>query len=55
YLVQFPTFHFIVSKSNPRGRVYLAMINRGLTEMRETGEWYDIVSSSLAEYNNLSQ
>lgn len=55
YLVQFPTFHFIVSKSNPRGRVYLAMINRGLTEMRESGEWYDIVASSLAEYNALEQ
>lgn len=55
YLVQFPTFHFIVSKSNPRGRVYLAMINRGLTEMRESGEWYDIVASSLAEYNSLAQ
>lgn len=55
YLVQFPTFHFIVSKSNPRGRVYLAMINRGLTEMRESGEWYDIVASSLAEYNKLGQ
>ena len=55
YLVQFPTFHFIVSKSNPRGRVYLAMINRGLTEMRESGEWYDIVASSLAEYNALNQ
>jgi hypothetical protein len=55
YLVQFPTFHFVVSKSNPRGRVYLAMINRGLTEMRESGEWYDIVASSLAEYNALAQ
>ncbi|MGL4237017.1 LysM peptidoglycan-binding domain-containing protein [Tabrizicola sp.] len=55
YLVQFPTFHFIVAKNNPRGRVYLAMINRGLTEMRESGEWYDIVASGLAEFNELSQ
>ena len=55
YLVQFPTFHFIVAKSNPRGRVYLAMINRGLTEMRESGEWYDIVATGLAEYNKIGQ
>jgi polar amino acid transport system substrate-binding protein len=55
YLVQFPTFHFIVAKNNPRGRIYLAMINRGLTEMRESGEWYDIVASGLAEYNQISQ
>ena len=25
------------------------MLNRGLSEMRDTGEWYDIVASTLAE------
>lgn len=49
-LVRFESVYFLVSKSNPRGRVYLAMINRGLTEMRKSGEWYDIVSTALAEH-----
>ena len=31
------------------------MINRGLTEMRESGEWYDIVAAGLDEYNKQSQ
>jgi ABC-type amino acid transport substrate-binding protein len=54
-LATFVTYHFITSKTNPRGRVYIAMLNRGITEMRESGEWYDIVATSLAEYNKLSQ
>lgn len=54
-LATFITYHFITAKSNPRGRVYIAMLNRGITEMRESGEWYDIVSTGLAEYNKLSQ
>jgi hypothetical protein len=31
------------------------MLNRGITEMRESGEWYDIVATSLADFNKLSQ
>jgi phage tail protein X len=54
-LATFITYHFITAKSNPRGRVYIAMLNRGITEMRESGEWYDIVATGLAEYNKLSQ
>jgi polar amino acid transport system substrate-binding protein len=54
-LATFITYHFITAKSNPRGRVYIAMLNRGITEMRESGEWYDIVATGLAEFNKLSQ
>jgi len=54
-LTTFISYHFLTSKSNPRGRVYIAMLNRGITEMRETGEWYDILASGLAEFNNMSQ
>jgi hypothetical protein len=50
-LIGFLTFHLITSKKNPRGKTYIAMINQGLTEMRESGEWYDIVSAGLDEYN----
>ena len=54
YLTNLLTMHFVTHKTNPRGRVYLALLNRGLTEMRESGEWYAIISSSLAEANNLT-
>jgi phage tail protein X len=54
-LATFVTYHFITSKTNPRGRVYIAMLNRGITEMRESGEWYDIVATSLADFNKVSQ
>ncbi len=42
---------FLAHKSNPFGRQYILMMNRGLNEMRETGEWFEIISSSLAEFN----
>ena len=55
YLSIILPYHFITSKTNPRGRVYISMLNKGITEMRESGEWYDIVATGLAEYNKLSQ
>ena len=55
YLTNFLNLSFVTHKTNPRGRVYLAMLNRGLTEMRESGEWYAIISSGLAEYNAQTQ
>lgn len=36
-------------KENPKAGEYLEIINRGLAEMRATGEWNSIVSSSLQE------
>jgi polar amino acid transport system substrate-binding protein len=54
-LTTFISYHFLTSKANPRGRVYIAMLNRGITEMRESGEWYDILATGLAEFNKMSQ
>jgi len=54
-LVRFLSFHFVTSQANPRAAEYIEMVNNGLTEMRESGEWYDIVSTGLAEYNAASQ
>ena len=54
YLTNLLTLHFVTHKTNPRGRVYLALLNRGLSEMRESGEWYAIISTSLAEANDLT-
>lgn len=53
YLTNLLKLSFVTHKTNPRGRVYLAMLNRGLTEMRESGEWYAIISDSLAEFNGM--
>ena len=39
------------SKSNPRSLEFIEELNAGLDEMRESGEWYDIVASSLKEAN----
>ncbi|MBL9054341.1 MAG: transporter substrate-binding domain-containing protein [Tabrizicola sp.] len=39
----------MVWKDNPRAREYLDVINLGLSEMRQSGEWNTIVSSSLQE------
>jgi ABC-type amino acid transport substrate-binding protein len=50
-LATFNTHHFVTAKSNPRGREYIAMLNRGLEEMRASGEWYDIVATGLTEFN----
>ena len=54
-LATFNTHHFLAHKSNPKGREILDMLNRGMQEMRETGEWYDIVATGLEEYNKLKQ
>lgn len=50
-ITSFNTHHFVTHKSNPRGQAYIAMLNAGITEMRESGEWYDILASGLAEFN----
>jgi hypothetical protein len=46
---------FFTHKSNPFGLQYITMMNNGLNEMRKTGEWYDVISSSLAEHNLKTQ
>jgi ABC-type amino acid transport substrate-binding protein len=50
-ITSFNTHHFVISKKNPRAAEYMALVNRGIEEMRESGEWYDIVATGLAEYN----
>lgn len=54
YLTNLLKMSFVTHKTNPRGKVYLALLNRGLTEMRESGEWYAIISDSLAEFNAIA-
>jgi ABC-type amino acid transport substrate-binding protein len=47
----FASLRFVTHKTNPYGRQYIAMLNRGLNEMRESGEWYAIISDTLREHN----
>ncbi|MCU0828340.1 MAG: transporter substrate-binding domain-containing protein [Tabrizicola sp.] len=54
-LVQILSLHFLASKDNPRGKEYIEMLNKGITEMRESGEWYDILATTLAEYQEQIQ
>ena len=49
YLIKIASRHFAAHVTNERGKEYIKMLNKRLAEMRETGEWYDIVASSLAE------
>lgn len=53
YLIKIASLHFATHVTNERGKEYLGMLNAGLAEMRETGEWYDIVATTLAEANGL--
>jgi ABC-type amino acid transport substrate-binding protein len=48
------SLHVIAHKSNPRAVAMLAELDKGMMEMYETGEWYEIVSSALAR-NRLTQ
>lgn len=50
-LATFNTHHLVISKKHPRAAEYLEIVNRGLEEMRQSGEWYDIVATGLSEYN----
>lgn len=43
----------IAHKDNPRAAAFIAHLNRGLAMMRESGEWSDVVSSTLAEAETL--
>lgn len=41
------SLHVIAHKSNPRAVAMLGELDKGMREMYETGEWYDIVSTAL--------
>ena len=43
--------NWVMHKDNPRTEQYIELLNTGLTEMRESGEWYAIISDSIADYN----
>ena len=44
------TLHAVTSKNNPNGLAYLAVLNDGLNQLKESGEWFSIVRRHLAEH-----
>ncbi|MGF1503248.1 MAG: LysM peptidoglycan-binding domain-containing protein [Paracoccaceae bacterium] len=42
------TLHVLGPRSNPFARTYLTLLNRGLRQMRDSGEWFDVVARHLA-------
>ncbi len=49
HLMTLLSLHVIAHKSNPRAVDMLGQLDAGLIEMYQSGEWYDIVSSALAQ------
>lgn len=49
------TLHVLSPKTNPYGRTYLTLINRGLRTMRESGEWFEVVSRHLFQHAQRTQ
>ncbi|MEM1345734.1 MAG: transporter substrate-binding domain-containing protein, partial [Pseudomonadota bacterium] len=42
------TLHAIAPRSNPFGRTYVTLLDRGLRDLRDSGAWFDIVARHLA-------
>ena len=54
-LTKLLTLSFLTHKSNPYGRAYIVLLNNGVREMRQSGEWLGIVSTGLADYARANQ
>lgn len=48
HLMTLDSLHVIAHKSNPRAVQMVRMLDQGIVEMYESGEWYEIVSSALS-------
>lgn len=45
------TLHVIAPRNNPRSRVNLTLINRGLRAMRADGAWFEVIARHLTDYS----
>ncbi len=48
-LAHVDTLNVMIHKTNPNAKEYMTMLNAGLQIMRDSGEWYHIVSTGLKE------
>jgi polar amino acid transport system substrate-binding protein len=53
HLVKLTSLHAIAHKSNQNAVDMLGLLDQGLVEMYESGEWYEIVSTALTAGNKL--
>ncbi len=44
------TMHAVIAKTNPNAKLYLATLDSGITKLKESGEWFQIVTRQLAEH-----
>lgn len=42
--------HYLIAADHPRGQELVDMLNTGLRQMVESGEWYDLIQWHLTEY-----
>ncbi|MDP3197938.1 transporter substrate-binding domain-containing protein [Tabrizicola sp.] len=49
HLATLLSLHVIAHKSNPRAVAMIGQLDAGLIEMYQSGEWYEIVSTALAQ------
>ena len=50
HLSQVATMHAVIAKTNPNAKEYLATLDSGITKLKESGEWFRIVTRQLAEH-----
>ena len=55
HLMTLQSLHVIAHKSNPRAVEMVRLLDGGLVEMYDSGEWYDIVSTALSQGAALRQ
>ncbi|MEM8793791.1 MAG: transporter substrate-binding domain-containing protein [Pseudomonadota bacterium] len=49
------TLHVLTHKSNPLARNHIQLVNRGLQRLKQSGEWFEVVSRHLAEHGQRAQ
>jgi polar amino acid transport system substrate-binding protein len=49
-LASVQTLHVIAPKASPEARAFLALIDQGLAELRDSGRWFEVVARHLGPY-----
>ncbi len=49
-LASIQTSHVLIPKNNPNGPAYIAILNKGLAEIRADGTWFSILTSRMREH-----
>lgn len=44
------TMHAVIAKTNPRAKEYLAALDSGITKLKDSGEWFRIITRQMAEH-----